>query len=159
MRKVAKKAKARTAAQQVRDLVGGARTKPKARRKPSIDRLCKETRDFIEDDEWGDAQPRHIVGLYIILHTWCYEVAPADMLGPILMGAMSAAKKLVTDEFGGSVDDAVAYVKWAWRREKERETWRRSKQIDGRRLTWRTLLMYREYVTEYRMAVARRQHG
>lgn len=159
MRKVGKKAKDRTAAQQVRDLVGGARTKPKARKKPSIEKLCRETRDFIEDDEWDDAKPRHLVGLYIILHTWCYEVAPADMVGPNLMGAMSAAKKLVADEFGDSMGDAVGYVKWAWGREKGREQWRRKRQIDGKRLTWRTLLVYREYVTEYRMASARRQHG
>lgn len=163
-RKLAKKARVKqtdhdAAARAVLELVGGARKKPKRRSGPQSERWQDETRMLMKNGEWGGAGPQHLVALYIILHEWCYDVAPADMKGQVLLGARSSVNKLLTKEFGGDIFACVDYIKWAWSREKGREDWRREKGVPGRRLLWRHLFMYGQVLTDYRIDAARQAHG
>lgn len=161
-RKVAKKAKTKAdkqeAAQAVHDLVGGPRTKPK-RRRASSKKWRKQVREMMETEDWDDAKPQHFVALFVILFTWCYEVEPADMQGQELLAARSSARRLLEKEFAGDPYATLAYMKWTWKREKEREEWRRNKGVHGRILKWRDVFMTGKALTEYRIDVARRQHG
>lgn len=121
---------------------------------------------------WAGAEPRHLVALYAYLHGQVYGVAPDELTGDPLawLGAVSAATKLLKDEFGDGVtiwaslsDEqrtemvrrAVEWVRWVWVRE-QRGCDRRAKvgETSEFRIGWRYMFCRRGLVVDYRRALA-----
>lgn len=95
--------------------------------------------------------PEVLVGLYAALHERVYEVLPLE-LSQDWLAAVSAARKMLRDEFG---DDPIAmaeYLRWSFAREKKRERVNRaSKALNGTgwRVGWRYAFAKRAMLTDY----------
>lgn len=154
-------AEAERAARSVVDLVGPAKRRSK-KRAPSpsyVRRIMADVKERIAEDQWADAKPRDLVGLYLVLHEWCYGVEAAEVVGVSWNAAVSAAGKLVRDEFGDDPRRAVDFIRWVWKREKEREAWRRQNGQAGGRIGWRLQFCARTFVTDYRIHIHRSREG
>jgi hypothetical protein len=110
----------------------------------------------------------HFVELYCWCHAKVYGVQPAELeLKDSLteagkrerVAAVSAARALIVNAFGGDVVEAVAYVQWAWGREQEREDWARKNGKTRGRLAWRALFSGRGILGDYRVEQARVRRG
>lgn len=119
-----------------------------------LERSLEEVRARVAAGQsWEGAEPRHLVALYAVLHRKVYGTAPLELDGKIVLGAVSAARRMVEEAFGGSVTEAVEYLRWTWARENRR--WRRS-EGDARRIGWRLQFVSRSLITDYRAARAQR---
>lgn len=124
----------------------------------SLDRSREEAIGMFKARDFSGAEPRHVVALHAMLHAEIIGVEEADLDGESFLGAVSAARKLCTDAFGGQVRELVEYVRWAWAREKQREQRRRAnEQTNAGRLSWRWLFASRSTLTDYRTAQHRSQ--
>ncbi len=134
-------------------------------RKPSprqmFDSACREAQELSaryakENDAtaFDAARPSVLIGVYVLLHTKVYGVAPDDLLdGKAFLAACGMATRLVRDQFGGSMKQAVEFLRWVWRREKYLEE--RNKEGRTSRLGWRLQFGCSGLVVDYRVAVAR----
>lgn len=95
------------------------------------------------------------VGLYAMLHEAVYGVAP-DELANDWTPAVKAARKMFEEEFDEDVRAFVAFIRWTWVREKKREKWRRENGRDANRIGWRLQFQSRAMLTDYKVALARR---
>ncbi len=106
----------------------------------------------VERDEWpAEDGPEMLVALFCWAHNEIYGVSCVQEVARVFRGARSAAEKLIRVEFGGDSEKAVEYMRWVWKREREREQWRRKNTGFGKVLTWRHVLMYGELVKEMRL--------
>lgn len=106
---------------------------------------------------WVGAEPKHLVALYAWLHERVYAVPPEDLTRDPLawLGAVSAATKLLREEFGGEPVRAVAWVRWVWVREKRTEDRKRAGGDESTfRIGWRYMFCKRSLVVDYRRALA-----
>lgn len=141
-----------------------ADARPKAKAKKSRPSAAKRYRDAVREAQtaiaatqdgtrdYSSLTHRSVVGLFIVLHQQVYGVEPEDLLeGHAMDGAMSAARRMVDEEFAGRLDCALEFVRWTWRREK--------KQFPGRlsdwRISWRWQLASRSLMTDYRIAMSK----
>lgn len=124
----------------------------------SIERAREEAVAMAADADWSSARGTHLVALYEKLHEAVYGVLPAELDGKNWALASAAAGRLVEKDFGGDPSKAVAFMRWAWRREQGRERWRRENGRDGSRIGWR-LQFGGSMLTEYRISVARNPGG
>ena len=150
-------AEARAAADAVAEMAIAAVTSSKKRRKQMgtsgkrLDATIEEARMMRESGDWNEAEPRHLVGLFLELHEWCYGVPAGEEVRKCWAGANGAARRLVAQEFGGNLLAAVEFMRWVWKREKGREQWRRENGRPVRRLTlW--VATSSAVVTDYRVA-------
>jgi hypothetical protein len=131
----------------------------KAKRRPSLpprSRLMCDVVLMLKSGDWPSATPAHLVELYDWCHEKVYGVASPELNMPDeRLGACSAARSLLTKEFGGDSTAAVAFLRWAWAREEGREKWARQNQKERGRLAWRTLFSGRGVLGDYRVAAAR----
>lgn len=101
--------------------------RPYRPRKGSLAKLVEEAQMRVRAKQWdgpigefGDPDPRVLVGLYAASHQHVYRTAPEELQDPkILMAACSMARRFVSDV--GSISIAVAIVRWTWAREHDRE--------------------------------------
>lgn len=135
-------------------------TAPRPKRRPASghQRWVAEAERMRQEGDWSQAASVHLVALYVQLHEWCYGVKATEVQGEIWLAARSAADRMVREEFGASVERAVEFLRWCWRREHEREQWRRQNDKPGSRITWRQQFQRRSLVTDYRLELERR-HG
>lgn len=106
----------------------------------------------VEHDEWpAEDGPEMLVALFCWAHNEIYGVSCTAEVARVFRGVRSAAEKLIRVEFGGDSQKAVEYMRWVWKREREREHWRRQNTGYGKVLTWRHVLMYGELVKEMRL--------
>jgi hypothetical protein len=140
----------------------GDKKAPSKRKRPqrgiskrAAQRFEDEMQAMLSSDQWDEAQAGHFVALFIVLHEWCYSIRPAELVGTEYLGAMSAARRMLNDEFGGRVDGLLDYIRWSWKDEGEREKWRRSNGQQGGLMQWRHLFVQRRKLTHYRIACAR----
>jgi hypothetical protein len=105
--------------------------------------------------DWDGATGAHLVCLYEFLHREVYGV-PSDVVDrKTRMFAGAAADRLIARDFGADAGEAVRFMKWVWKRESEREEWRRANRRDGQRVGWRLQFCFASLVTDYRLHVAR----
>lgn len=113
--------------------------------------------EALNGSKWQKAEPRHLVALYAYLHEQVYGVAPEELTRAPLewLGAVSAATKLLREEFGDDPVQAVEWVRWVWVREK-RGCDRRAKvgETSDFRIGWRYMFCRRSLVVDYRRALA-----
>lgn len=97
-----------------------------------------------------------LVSVWAWAHEELYGVSPAsELAGLAWLAAGSSAEGLIRGEFGGDGARALDFVKWALRREQEREAWRKRNGKEGGRLTWRQLFSLRQLVVDYRVSLQR----
>ena len=134
---------------------GTNKPEPKTRKrnwKVAAERAVEEARICIAtsvENPW--TEPKHLVGLYVVLHENVYKVLPEELLGDVWPGAVSAAKKLA-DELGG-LETAVEFLRWVWTRERARE--RKREPGDSFRIGWRLQFVSRALVTDWKVDRAR----
>lgn len=98
-------------------------------------------------------KPQHLVGLYARMHELVYGAFPEELHRPgEYAGAVSSAKKLVDDAFGGKIADAVEFMRWVWREQQGLTKWKRARGIPIRRVEWRRQFVFRDLLTDYRTA-------
>lgn len=146
------------AAQALLDWVGPEPSSKSTRKRNGAKALASARRDLEtirESGSWASAQPRHFVALYAWLHETVYGVAPAELGTDAFFGAVSAAGKLLRDEFGDRPEALVEFLRWTWRRERAFEKKRRLDGEGGRRIGWRLQFVLRHLLTDYRLDLAR----
>ena len=134
-------------------------TKAKRRKTPiaGLNRAIKELdRVLVNGKPTSTFYARHLVALYVKLHTSVYGVEPVELhTGSCYFGATSAATKLVRSEFGDDMNRVLAFIRWVWQRERETEKWRRVNGAEGRRIGWHIMFAQRTLVTDYRLSKER----
>ena len=133
---------------------------PKKRRAKSktvgafvFDRTLRDTKAMIDSQDWEGCKAQHLVGLYVLMHRKVYRVDPSISSKEKYVALMRAAS-FVKQEFGGSFERAIDYLRWAWTEEMKTERWRRENGREGGHLgIWR--LFSGDHVTRYRVAAAR----
>lgn len=105
---------------------------------------------------WEGADETTILGLFAWLHEQVYGVDPTPELRGSWLFARNAVAKIRREEFE-SLDAMVDYVRWTWKRERERERWRRDNGRPGGRISWRTQFAYRDLIVEFRLDQNRRR--
>lgn len=125
--------------------------------------VAAEVEQMRRTREWSRATARHFVELYCWCHLHVYGLEPAELRGTgkssvnARKGAISAAKKLMADEFERP-SQMAAYIDWVFKREIEREKWRKeNNRTDAGRLSWQTLFAGRAVVTDYRATLLRKR--
>lgn len=99
-------------------------------------------------DDFSEAEPRHVVALYALLHRAVYGVEPAELRAAEWTLAVMAVRRLVDREFDGSVPKLVELLRWTWRREIRAHA--RANGSERRRIGWR-LQFSPSLVTDYRV--------
>lgn len=131
--------------------------KPQAVTRDSLARARMQMRAMRESRDWSGATPIHLVALYEWFHMTVYEVEVSELAAvKECAAAVAAAARLLRDQFRDDVTSMASFMRWLWLREEEREQWRRSKRVGGKRIGWR-LQFSASLVTEWR--VDRRRTG
>jgi hypothetical protein len=129
-----------------------------ARSPKGYEAACTEAEARAKANDWKDAEPRHLVGLYALLHRQVYKVPPAE-LADVWKGAVSAARSMLDKEFKGDVSAFVEFIRWTWIRERRSEE---RAVVDGnerRRLGWALQFKAKSLLTDYRVDMARAQEA
>lgn len=124
----------------------------------AYDRAAEEIAAFRSDpDRWVTGTPAHFVALYAWLHAEVYGAPPAELRSDAWWGAVSAAAKLLRDEFSGEPLRLLDYIRWTWRRERGREQKAAARDDGGesRRIGWKLQFVYKHLLTDYRVDAAR----
>lgn len=127
----------------------------------AIDRRIELQKQAATDREreacWDGVTAGQLIALYWVCHVKLYGVEPAELSDATTWSnAMKCAGNLVKLQFEGDVQRAVHYMRWLWTREREREEWRRSNRVEGKRLTWQACFVYKNNITDWRAAKVRR---
>lgn len=110
--------------------------------------------EMIAADDYTGATPIHFVAMFAKGHSLVYGV-PAAELGPEQRTiAIMKVARFLRGECGGDVTKAAAFVRWVWRREAEREKWRRENNKPGGTLGW-GLAFSAEFATQWRVDMER----
>jgi hypothetical protein len=118
-------------------------------------RYESEVANFVQERDWSRTRPGHLVALYLRCHAQVYRVPPLELDdGKEYALATIAATRFARDQFGGSLEDVVRYMQWAWHREQGREAKRVQQGTGGVRLGWRWFFSA-SMATDYRVANAR----
>lgn len=109
--------------------------------------------------EWVGCTSTILVGLYAVMHRTVYGIVPEELnVKSEMQRASAAARKIVTDFFGGDADDMVEYMIWAAKRAKSRKEWAVANGRDVVRLAWR-FMFSASSVSDYRVEMsAKRKH-
>lgn len=108
-----------------------------------------------ESGDWSGARPAHLVALYGWMHRAVYGVEAAELDGKAFAQATAMAGRFIEREFAGKPAAAVEFIGWVWKREAEREKFRRENGREGGRIGWR-LQFGPHMLTDYRLSLARR---
>ena len=119
----------------------------------SFDKAIAEVTAMRESKNWKGAKGRHLVALYVWLHTEIYGVEPAELLvKTAYIRACGAAERLLKDDFGGDCERVVGFLSWVWA--KERTKTKAGKQ-DSFRIGWRYQFATKTLLTNYRVELVR----
>jgi hypothetical protein len=152
------------ASQSVLDFARKAEQRIDRRRKRGF-RVSQKTIAIVLEDsarraqsgDWAGATGLHLVGLYAHLHAGVYGVHATELDAQGWAFAAAAAKRMTDRQFGGEIERAVEFLRWVWRREEDREKWRRSNGREGGRIGWRLQFCASGLVDDYRVDQARRK--
>ncbi|HOA00826.1 MAG TPA: hypothetical protein PKI27_00810 [Dermatophilaceae bacterium] len=135
-----------------------ASVKPKSKRRhPTPREIIAHATPAMEEmrrtGNWTEAKGKHLVALYVWLHTEIYHVEPAELFTEeTMLAAIGAADRLVKGEFGGDAKRCVEFMAWSWARVKRSTT--AGRDTDWR-LTWRAQFGSKAMLTDYRVDVVR----
>ena len=130
-------------------------------------RALAEAREMAAKESWAGARPIHFVAIHAVLFEEVYEFEPLDLTPATRMAACGMASALAKGLFlyghegvnqGEAAARVVAYVRWVWEREREREDWRRRNSRGGQTVGWR-LVFGRSLLNEYANDARRKSKG
>ncbi len=145
------------AAKALDDFIGdrGKSRKPgHAISKAAVEREIERARRMMRDGDWAEARATTFVALWSLLFERTYGV-PAPLLPRERLFAARLAGAMLKREFDSDPAAMASFMRWAWKREKEREEWRRVHKRDGGSVGWR-LMFGPNLLTDYKLAAARR---
>jgi hypothetical protein len=87
--------------------------------------------------DWGDATGMHMVALYSFMHLEVYGIEPLELDKKAWASGAKHALRCCEKFFGADYGALAEFMRWCWKREIERETWRKANHRDGGRLGWR----------------------
>lgn len=116
--------------------------------KGAMTNAIAETKEMIAKRGWSWAEPKHLVALYAVLHEQVYGVEAAELVEG-WPAAVSAAARLVREEFDDKVHAAVEYLRWVWARERAREKGREAGQ--GTRIGWGLMFAKRTLLVDFKV--------
>lgn len=133
-----------------------------ARSAKAFERVIFATEEMVEQNRFVGADVRNLAALHSICHAQVYGVRDEVFETKEFLPALSAAQRLVKDDFGGNVDEAIQFVRWVWRREQQREKARTDNGKGGSfRMGWRlvfgTSAAARSTLTDYAVFLRRRR--
>jgi hypothetical protein len=113
----------------------------------------------LRSNDWSELRPGDLVAAHAFCHQSLYGEHD-DLLGDNWRRASVSAYQLVKCDFDGDLVAGLAFVRWAWQRERKREERRKRNGSDGEghRLVWRHLFVTRWILTDYRVE-SRRADG
>lgn len=117
---------------------------------------CAEAMIRAKAEDWEDAKPKHLVGLYAVLHEQVYRVPPTELVDS-WNGAVSAARAMLDKEFEGDVFAFVEFIRWTWQRTRRRQEKAIANGEEVRRVGWALQFKHRDLLTDYRVEIARQQ--
>lgn len=116
--------------------------------KESVQRAEEEAIAMMRSKDYAGARPMHLVALWAWAHRETYGVAPA-MAAKDWSRARILASKIVTDDFEGRAEAAVAFVRWSWAEESRQRDYRIDKGLTITPLGW-ALQFSRRHVVKWR---------
>lgn len=131
----------------------GTKTKAKPRARnwnKAFERAVERGRAIMGSGD-APASASDLVGLYAVLHEHVFEVLPLE-LQQDYGAAVSAADKLVRDEFAGDYARAERFVAWCWKSTKASTKKRKAEGGDLFRPGWRFQFKSRKWLTDYKAA-------
>lgn len=127
--------------------------KPRGISQKKFDEATARAAEMAASLDWSKARAIDFVALYASMHERVYGAAPVmspvDRLNASFMAAAFQRTHLEDDP-----QRLADFLWWVWRREKERESWRRENGRDGGSISWRLQFSPR-LLTDYRVAMAR----
>jgi hypothetical protein len=96
-----------------------------------------QTEEMLCTGDWSDATGRHHVALFMLLHEKVYGATAAEMNGRACYASAAQAARLQAENFDDDPAALATFVLWTWKREHERETWRRKNGKSGGRISAR----------------------
>lgn len=122
----------------------------------SIERAMEDLARRMKQRDWDEMKPQVLVALYAWFHEQVYGTGPS-LKGREWLNACRAAGRMVKTEFAGDYDDALAFMRWAWKRERGRERWRRENGKGGKVINWRQQFVFTDLLTDWRVARDRKR--
>lgn len=109
--------------------------------------------------DWEGADGRVMLGLYAWCHRSVYGVAPVELESTAEFRVASrAALRVLHDRFDDDPAACAIFIRWSWKREKERAEWARANKRDRNRMGWRLQFSDRQ-VTDFRVARQSKRGG
>jgi hypothetical protein len=128
--------------------------------KAQLERARDELIDVIEK-KTRPGEPRHLVALYAKCHEAVYGVFPEELRQPKeWLAACGSARRTIADHFAGDFAEAVAFMRWDWRREQKSTARKREQGLEQTfRIKWRQQFVFRDRITDYRAATVEQRRG
>jgi hypothetical protein len=121
----------------------------------AVEAARRQVEEMGASGEWQKADALHLVLLYAELHRQVYGADALEIAAvKALTLAARAARNLADLYFEGDYGAVVSFMRWSWKREQEREEWRRANNREGGRLGWR-LQFSASLVSDYRVSERR----
>lgn len=118
-------------------------------------RASEELEKMFTSGEWEDAEAKHFLALYVLLHGKVYGVAPI-MTSFDRLRAMQQAGSFMRNRFDGDPTELALFMRWAWQREAGKEKWCQSQNIQKKsRIGWRLIFSASEILNDYLVERAR----
>lgn len=113
----------------------------------------ERARAMVEANDWVAARAVDFVALFAAMHERVYGVTLVISSKDRFLAACMAAA-LQREQFDGDPTRLADFVWWTWRREREREAWRRENNRPTTPISWRLQFGLR-LINDYRVAMAR----
>jgi hypothetical protein len=122
-----------------------------------IDAAIRAAEARSKSGDWSDADARTMLGLYAWCHRSVYGVPPVELesIGEFRI-ASRAALRVLHDRFDDDGAQCAIFIRWSWKREKDRAAWAQREKKDRNRMGWRLQFSDRQ-VTDFRVAAAGRR--
>lgn len=129
----------------------------RAKALPDIEAAMRDAEARARTGDWDGADARTILGLYAWCHRSVYGVVPAELeaVGEFRI-ASRAALRVLHERFDDDAARCAIFVRWSWKREKERAEWAKRERKDRNRMGWRLQFSDRQ-VTDFRVAETARR--
>lgn len=119
--------------------------------KAQIERARARAAEMRASGDWDQATGHDLVALYEWSHEQVYEVRPAELDPKGWAIAAATAARMVEQHFEGDAGKAAAFIHWVWRREYDREQWRREQRVSGQTIGWKLQFGHGSLVTQYKI--------
>ena len=114
----------------------------------------EEMLSLLASGDWSRADAYSLLALYKWCHAQVYAIEASDVVGQEFGIAAQVAKAFASREFANDYNETVVFIRWTWKREQEREKWRRENGKQGGRLSWRVQFS-NTLLIDYRLYLAR----